>query len=126
MKQIVISVSLIVVIVLAGIINTHMADERLGGIIDMLDMSEAYVDKGDWDTAEQFAMQAMYDWERSQTYLCIISRHSELDEINATVNRTMESLRCRDYTLFKTENTVLVGMLEHIYEMEQLNLENIL
>ncbi len=126
MKYITIPLAILLLIVLIGALNTQITDSRISDMVDMLDLCETYVDAGDWDTAEQFAMQAMSRWDSAQFYLSVIARHSELDEVDATVDRTIESFRCRDYTLFKTENTVLIGMLEHIAEMEELDLKNIL
>lgn len=126
MKYIVIPIVVLVLIFLTGIVSTQITDSRMSDMVDKLDLCATYVDAGDWDTAERFAAQATSRWENAQFYLSVITRHSELDEVDATVDRTMESFRCRDYTLFKTENAVLIGMLEHIAQMEALDLKNIL
>ena len=81
---------------------------------------------GDWAGAQAATEAAFRRWNNHETYLHILLRHSDTDQIYAGFQEAMEYLDCREAGEYSAANARLLLRLELLSEAERLTLKNVL
>jgi len=114
---------LLLVCVGAGINTAKIANSVDGLKEDVRACREAILTEG--DTAE-IGGELTKDWDRVEDWLHSVIRHDEIDEITMLIERCKSLLDTGNAEEFITESTVLLKLLDHLGQMDQIKPENIL
>ena len=126
MKQAMLSV-LILLSLLAGVL-WHAGRVRRAADFhtQRLTLARQLADRGRWDAAEELTLQVWRDFQGQDAALRCRMRHSEIDQIHASLRETLEGLRLADPGLYNAANTRLICQLELLARAEELSLANVL
>ena len=81
---------------------------------------------GDWEEAHVLTEQALTQWQSRDSYLHILLRHSDTDQIYTGFQEVLEFLTCQEAGEYSAANARLMTQISLLYEAEQFTLKNVL
>lgn len=126
MKRLCFSAGVLVLLFVLTLLNANYLGRLSTGFIDTLTQAQQHVEMDDWETAEQLTQEALDDWESHETYLYMVLRHSDNDQIQTGFQEVIEYLSCQDEGEYFAANVKLITQISLLYEMEQLTLKNLM
>ena len=126
MKSTIISFSIFVLMIFCIIFSINY----LNSICTRLQNSSMQIEKSiqlnSWNEAYKSSQDFMAEWKKYSPKLSIFSDHDEMEDINN------ESYKLMNYILHKnseeslSSTNIIQNSLEHILEMQRLNIQNLL
>lgn len=86
---------------------------------------EDYIKKGDIPSAEKVAIDLDKQWDRLEKKWTLLTNHHEIDNITSSVKTTVEFIKFQDIPSSMANLGSLKHYIEHIPNIEKLNLKNI-
>ena len=126
MKRFWLSFGVLVVMLGAALGNAVYVDTVADSVTGSLREAEELADRGEWGQARELTRQCFGRWEDCRTYLHIVSRHSDLDEILVSFRSVLQYLELEEMDQYAAENRELVTHIELLAEMEQPDWLNVL
>ncbi len=126
MKRLWISLAILLALFLGCLWNIHYVSQISGQLVSSLNEAEAAAKSGNWQEAQQLTRQAQQRWEQVSPYLYVTQCHSTTDEINTGFREVLELLQWKSSLAYSAANGILIAEVEHLFEMEDLTLENLL
>ena len=126
MKRLWIAAILLCALLGATLANAWYLGHLTGELTAALEESEALAEAGDWAGAQAATEAAFRRWNNHETYLHILLRHSDTDQILRSFRSVMQYLDLEEMDQYAAANADLVAQLELLSEMEQPSLVNIL
>ena len=118
--------------VLAGLFcttlyNTHYLGNYTQELTALLTQAEACAADGDWDAAADKTEAALNLWNSRATYLHMVMHHQDTDDILLDFQEVRQLIdHQEDGGEYAAANARLIARIGLLYEMEQLNLKNLL
>lgn len=126
MKRILISSFLFTCIFIFSIIGTNKIEKHINPIITELEFAIEFYNNDDLTEYKKSINIANKYWNSSQTYLGVVLRHGELDEIENDLVRLLSiSNSSEELEHLETECYSLISKLNHLITKEQLTVKNI-
>ena len=75
---------------------------------------------------KQYSEQALTQWQSRDSYLHILLRHSDTDQIYTGFQEVLEFLTCQEAGEYSAANARLMTQISLLYEAEQFTLKNVL
>ena len=97
-----------------------------GALNTLLEQAEARAETGDWEEAHVLTEQALTQWQSRDSYLHILLRHSDTDQIYTGFQEVLEFLTCQEAGEYSAANARLMTQISLLYEAEQFTLKNVL
>jgi len=122
-------VAVITVVALAlifGIYTVNTLSSNAEEIVCGFDDMEKAIEAEKWEDAEEYVVKARERWGEVKRWWPMVIDHQEIDNIDMAFARIDKYIAMRDRTMSYGELAVLRQMLEHIPDMEKVNLKNIL
>ena len=126
MKRVWLSFGVLVVMLGAALGNAAYVEAVADAVTGGLRTAEELADRGEWGQARELTRQSFGRWEDCRTYLHIVSRHSDLDEILVSFRSVLQYLELEEMDQYAAENRELVTHIELLAEMEQPDWLNVL
>ena len=126
MKRFWLSFGVLVIMLSAALGNAVYVDTVADSVTGGLREAEELADRGEWGQARELTRQSFGRWEDCRTYLHIVSRHSDLDEILVSFRAVLQYLELEEMDQYAAENRELVTHIELLAEMEQPDWLNVL
>ena len=126
MKRFWLSFGVLVIMLSAALGNAVYVDTVADSVTGSLRAAEELADRGEWGQARELTRQSFGRWEDCRTYLHIVSRHSDLDEILVSFRSVLQYLELEEMDQYAAENRELVTHIELLAEMEQPDWLNVL
>ena len=126
MKRVWIAVGLLLVILAGTLAHSFYISGFTEELIGLLEQAEEYAEAGDWAAASECSRKAHQLWDGKETYLHLLLRHQDTDEIYLSFCEVEEFLECEEGGEYSAANAKLIAGLELLTEAEQLTLKNIL
>lgn len=126
MKRLWIAVALLLAVFCATMFNSHYLKGFTEELTQTLTRAEAAAEGGAWNEAESLTRQAYGHWEERGSYLHIMLRHSDTDQIHTGFQEVLEFITCREGGEYSAANARLMAQIGLLYEAEQLTLKNVL
>ena len=108
---------------LANIRCTTQASNQL---VTLLNQAEEAAEGGDWRSATTLTRQAQEMWDGYAGLLYITSCHTHADAVTTGFREVLELLQQEAEEEYSAANGVLIAETEHLAEVEQLSLANLL
>jgi hypothetical protein len=80
----------------AAIVNIHFLNRLTDNITRMLEESETYAERGDWDNAAKKAEEALKLWSDSDTYTHLVLRHPETEDAPDAIYGLLREIYARE------------------------------
>ena len=126
MKRFWLSFGVLAVMLCAALGNAVYVDTVADAVTGSLRTAEELADRGEWGQARELTRQCFGRWEDCRTYLHIVSRHSDLDEILVSFRSVLQYLELEEMDQYAAENRELVTHIELLAEMERPDWLNVL
>ena len=126
MKRFWLSFGVLVIMLSAALGNAVYVDTVADSVTGRLRTAEELADRGEWGQARELTRQCFGRWEDCRTYLHIVSRHSDLDEILVSFRAVLQYLELEEMDQYAAENRELVTHIDLLAEMEQPDWLNVL
>ncbi|MGI6498071.1 MAG: DUF4363 family protein [Oscillospiraceae bacterium] len=127
MKRLWISVAVLCLVLAASLANNYALRHLTNDMADSLRQAEEAFEAGDTQQALRLTQLAHQKWERSAGYLYTVLHHTESDAVLVLFTQAQHYLEQDspdgEYPIC---NATLIAQIELLYEMEQLNLKNLL
>ena len=114
-------------------VDTHLIQKAVEGLQrareefqTLLEQAEARAETGDWEEARVLTEQALTQWQSRDSYLHILLRHSDTDQIYTGFQEVLEFLTCQEAGEYSAANARLMTQISLLYEAEQFTLKNVL
>ena len=86
---------------------------------------ENYIKKGDISSAEKIAIDLDKEWDIIEKKWTLLTNHHEIDNITSSVKTTLEFIKFQDIPSSMANLGSLKHYIQHIPNLEKLNLKNI-
>ena len=91
-----IALSLLLTMLGLSLVNAVYLTDLAESITVRLQAAEEMAERDAWDQADAITTQCLNDWNGYHTYLHIISRHSDTDEILISFRSVLQSLKLQE------------------------------
>lgn len=126
MKQLFLSLALLLGLFAATLWNTTQVTEISTEIADTLQQAEDAALQGDWKQATTLTQQAHQNWERWNLYFSVVLRHADTDDVATTFQEAQGFLLWKDQAEYTSANRVLVEKVRRLSKTEALSWRNLL
>lgn len=126
MKRFWAAITILAVLLGATLWNAWYAEQLTGGLAQQLEQAQELAAQGDWEGASELSRRAFQRWQDHQTYLHVLMRHSDTDQILCSFRALEQYLTLEEPDQYTAANAELITQLELLAEMEQPSLVNIL
>ena len=116
MKRLWIAALLLAALFGATLCNNLYLRGFTGALNTLLEQAEARV----------LTEQALTQWQSRDSYLHILLRHSDTDQIYTGFQEVLEFLTCQEAGEYSAANARLMTQISLLYEAEQFTLKNVL
>lgn len=105
--------------------SINYLDKTCKSLLQIDNKIEASIKSKSWDKAYDYSLEFKDSWDKSAKYVSIFTSHAEIDNIYN------ELWRLTQYTEIKSEADSLASVhvikyfLQHIVNMEQINIQNL-
>ena len=86
---------------------------------------ENYIKKGDISSAEKIAIDLDKEWDIIEKKWTLLTNHHEIDNITSSVKTTLEFIKFQDIPSSMANLGSLKHYIQHIPNLEKVNLKNI-
>lgn len=125
MKRFWAAITILAVLLGATLWNAWYAEQLTGGLAQQLKQAQELAAQGDWEGASELSRRAFQRWQDHQTYLHVLMRHSDTDQILCSFRALEQYLTLEEPDQYTAANAELITQLELLAEMEQPSLVNI-
>ena len=125
MKRFWAAITILAVLLGATLWNAWYAEQLTGGLARQRKQAQELAAQGNWEGASELSRQAFQRWQDHQTYLHVLMRHSDTDQILCSFRALEQYLTLEEPDQYTAANAELITQLELLAEMEQPSLVNI-
>lgn len=126
MKRLWIAVGLLLAVLAGTLTHSFYVNTFTQDLIAILEQAERRAEESNWTAAEELTELAHRKWDERSTYLHILLRHNETDQVYTSFHETSELIQSRETGEYSAANARLIAHLELLAEAEQPNLKNVL
>ena len=127
MRRLFISLVLLTALFCLAMYNSRYLDSYTKDLTTLLKQAELCAADGDWDAAFDKTEAALDKWDRHETYLHMVQQHRDTDAVLLSFKEVQQLIiHQEDGGEYSAANARLITQIELLYEMEQLNLKNLL
>lgn len=126
MKRLWLAIALLAIVFSATLLNSRYLGSFTAQLTTLLTQAEEKATAGDWVSAAELTREVSERWHTQDKYLYTVLRHADTNEVHIGLREVQEFIRCRDTGEYAAANAQLITKIELLYEMEQLNLQNLL
>ena len=126
MKRLWISLAILLAIFAGSLGNICYVAHISSLLVTNLNQAEACAEAEDWGQAQSLTRQTQAQWDHYAPYLHMTQCHGTTDEINTGFREVLECIQWESVPEYSAANGVLIAEVEHLAEMEDLTLENLL
>lgn len=125
MRKFVCSIIILILVLFSGMVCTGYLHRSSGNTSKMIDDTIDYTRKGMWPESSKSIGAIESGWNKTEGTWAMLVDHSEIDNIEMAMTKAKYYIETRNAPLSLAELYNLKFMVEHIYEMEVINLKNI-
>lgn len=126
MKRLWISLGILLAIFGLSLANIRCTAQASNQLVTLLNHAEEEAEAGQWRRATVLTRQAQEAWDGYTGLLYITSCHANADAVNTGFREVLELLQQEAKEEYSAANGVLIAEVEHLAEVEELSLANLL
>ena len=127
MRRLWISLAVLTGLLCLTLFNTYSLRNYTQELTALLTQAEACAADGDWDAAADKTEAALDRWRERETYLHMVMHHQDTDDILLDFQEVRQLIDHQEAGgEYSAANARLIARIGLLYEMEQLNLKNLL
>ena len=126
MKAFRIAILVLVLLMAVSLVNSAYLTRRCDEWTTLLNAVTDAAGNGDWDTARQTVDALDNDWQAKQSYLHITLQHEEINTADTLLQQCVLFVDIQDIDSLFDAALQLSLQWDHLAEMEQLSIKNVL
>ena len=126
MKRLWLSLGILLALYRLSLANIRCTTQASNQLVTLLNQAEEAAEGGDWRSATTLTRQAQEMWDGYAGLLYITSCHAHADAVTTGFREVLELLQQEAEEEYSAANGVLIAETEHLAEVEQLSLANLL
>ena len=126
MKAFRIAILVLVLLMAVSLVNSAYLTRRCDEWTARLNAVTDAAGSGDWDTARQTVAALDNDWQAKQSYLHITLQHEEINTADTLLQQCVLFVDIQDIDSLFDAALQLSLQWDHLAEMEQLSIKNVL
>lgn len=126
MKRLWISLTLLAAMLGASLGSAYYLRQLSDSLTQRLQAAEEMAERGIWEQASLITHQCLDDWNSHDTYLHIVSRHADTDQILISFRSVLQYLKLEEMDEYAAANLDLITKIGLLAEMEQADWLNVL
>ena len=123
-KELIISIVIVVGIVAGDIFLGNFIDEKLNNTMGLLDEVRNLIEEKKYDEAGEKIKGVESYWNESEEFLAYYIEHDELEKVKTELSSLKTYVQNQDDEALEKVN-IMSYILEHIEEKDKLNLKNV-
>lgn len=108
------------------LLNAQHLKQLVEPLQEQLTQAGELANAGDWEKAIEMTSQVHDTWHSKRVYLHTTLPHANIDRINLLLDEAKAYLEHQKIGEYYAINQTLINQLELLYEMEALNMNNLL
>lgn len=125
MKSIATSFAIFIVIIISILLSTSYLDKVCTKLQSLNIQIERDIDKNDWNKAYDNSIIFLKQWDNYSKKISVFVDHEEIDNINNELWKLTQYTKSKNKDESLASNHVVKFFLNHISDMEKINLQNI-
>lgn len=125
MKKEIIAGAVFLLILALTIVNIYVLKDLTSELMELLEESRKYVEKGDWQNAVSKAKEAEERWNKADPYTHIVVRHSEIDSTTDAFYDLLKALYSEEAGNAKGAYMAVSAHITSIEGMDKITLGSI-
>ncbi len=126
MKRIWVSILIMAATLALALGNGWYLQRLTGSMAQELENAQILAEEGNLDSARELTGQVYERWQARQTYLCVVARHGDTDEIRTGFQEVLQLLRWPDeLPEYAAANARLQEALGVLAELERFSVRNL-
>lgn len=124
-KKLIFAVFVILIVVISGFMIKKYLDNSTRKLLDQIALMEEWINKGEWEVANDAAVELNKSWEETENIWTIFTNHHEIDNISFALKNTIEYMKLKEKADSLAYLASLKHYISHIPEMERIAIKNI-
>ncbi|MCL2409228.1 MAG: DUF4363 family protein [Oscillospiraceae bacterium] len=126
MKKELISLSMLILLILASIVNIHFLTGIKDAVSGLVEEADKHIREEDWERALESAEKARKKWDRHDAYIHMVLRQTEIESVTSSLNELSKELLSQSNTgAASGAARAAVSQLKSIASVERIKLRNI-
>ena len=122
-----ITIGIIVVLLIGGSLTSYQYIETSTLAISApLETVEQCISTQEWQVAQKELDTTQQRWDKNKDWWTVLLDHEEIDTIDISLKRLEKYIEAQDVSLSLGEVSALKLLVDHIFDTEKLNFQNIL
>lgn len=125
MKGVVISISIFFIMLLGTFFSINYLNKVCTKLDNLNKEIETNIRDNAWDKAYDNSLKFLNQWDDYSHKVSIFVNHAEIDNINSELWKLTQYTKCKTEDEALASSHVIKFLLEHIVNLEKVNMENI-
>jgi hypothetical protein len=125
MKNLLVPIIILVFIFSLITFNLIFLKKTTTELSNILEKAKTAADQDNYKECETYLNKFTNRYEDYDGFYTIVIRHIELDEIKTYTEKAVEYSKTGEKGMATGEISALIALVEHLYEIEQINLYNV-
>jgi len=122
-----ITIGILVVLLIGGSLTSYQYIETSTLAISApLETVEQCISTQEWQVAQKELDTTQQRWDKNKDWWTVLLDHEEIDTIDISLKRLEKYIEAQDVSLSLGEVSALKLLVDHIFDTEKLNFQNIL
>lgn len=126
MKRLWLPCGVLAALLLISLSNGRYVKQLTDDMVYQLTCAQQMSLRQQWNTAARMTQSAYDNWQSHHSYLHIVMRHSDTDQICRSFQEVMQYLQIHEFDQYLAANADLIAQLGLLSEMEQPSFVNVL
>ncbi|WP_246582961.1 DUF4363 family protein [Clostridium simiarum] len=126
MRNVIISFSLFIIMILAMIFSINYLNKTCDSLRDTCDKLEESISNENWDNSYEDSLKFLDDIQKNSKLISIFIDHEELDNISNELYKLTQYIKGESKEESLASLHVIKFYLNHVQELQKINIQNIL
>ncbi|WP_123054790.1 DUF4363 family protein [Clostridium sp. JN-1] len=125
MRNVIISFTLFICMLILNMFSVMYLNKVCNELQSLNSTIESQINSGSFDNAYNTSIEFLNKWDKYSNTISIFVDHAEIDNINNELWKLTQYTKCKNKDESLASAHVLKFFLEHIADMEKVNVQNI-
>ncbi|MBC2581535.1 DUF4363 family protein [Clostridium sp. DJ247] len=125
MKSILTAFIIFIIMLTTMFFSTRYLSKVCSNLKNLNTQIERDIDKDDWNSAYNHSLKFLNQWDKYSKRISIFVNHTEIDNINNELWKITQYTKVKNKDESLASNHVIKFYLDHIEDLEKVNLQNI-
>ncbi|MBZ4664312.1 MAG: hypothetical protein JG776_2030 [Caloramator sp.] len=112
-------------IISIGLLVNNFLNNTTYSLLNSIYVIQLNIESDNWDVSYNEIVKLKSEWQKNERVWSALIHHDEIDKISENMELLIEYIKAKDKTNSLSHIAVLRKYIEHIPELDKLNLQNI-